>query len=449
MDSAIRSLTLLLLIMFTVTQSRESKAAPRLKRFPAEATEKNLKTLAGPLWLPLLHRDSITKATNLSYEQRTKQMLERDALRVAAINARLKDLQTKVFSGIPQNSNEYFTRIRVGSQAREQAMAVDTGSDNIWIQCQPCKVCYSQTDPLFDPALSSTFKPINCSSYACRQLHIGSCDGNGNCLYEVYYGDKSHTTGNLAMETLTIGKVSVRNAVIGCSHTSHGLFVAHAGILGLGRGSLSLPSQLSHYYAGIFSYCLVDRNSNRSSTLDFGPQAVPPGAVFAPLLSNARHESFYYVSLVGISVAGKKLAIEESVFLPDQSGHGGTIIDSSTVLTRLPTDAFLPLRDAFVAAFVDELPLSDENEEFGACYYPFEHEDHPGVPTIDFHFSNNATLSLPRRNVLVKVNDKGTFCLAFLETSSSISIIGNVQQQGIRVSYDTVNRLVGFTLNSC
>jgi hypothetical protein len=56
------------------------------------------------------------------------------------------------------------------------------------------------------------------------------------------------------------------SAVIGCGHNNEGLFIGAAGLLGLGGGSLSFPSQI---ITTSFSYCLVDRDSESASTLEF------------------------------------------------------------------------------------------------------------------------------------------------------------------------------------
>ncbi|CAN1233744.1 Aspartic proteinase CDR1 [Linum perenne] len=49
----------------------------------------------------------------------------------------------------------------------------DTGSDIIWTQCKPCSNCYEQNAPLFDPASSSTYQTVSCSSDTCASLDHG------------------------------------------------------------------------------------------------------------------------------------------------------------------------------------------------------------------------------------------------------------------------------------
>ncbi|WOL09453.1 hypothetical protein Cni_G18206 [Canna indica] len=424
------------------------------------------------------------------YKSLTLARLRRDAARVRAISARAalalggvattdlkpieeeKAVQTAageaiegpIVSGTSMGSGEYFSRVGVGNPARALYMVLDTGSDVSWIQCQPCADCYQQSDPVFDPTASSSYSPLSCDSSQCRSLDVSACrnssssslyspsagsSGEGNCLYQVSYGDGSYTVGDFATETMTLGGSDpVSGVAIGCGHDNEGLFVGAAGLLALGGGSLSFPSQIS---ARSFSYCLVDRDSPASSTLDLNvataQAAAGAPAVTAPLLRNRRLATFYYVGLTGISVGGQMLTIPPSAFAMDESGSGGVIVDSGTAVTRLQSAAYTALRDAFQAGTAS-LPSTSGVSLFDTCY-DLSSRTSVEVPTVAFHFSGRRELRLPAKNYLIPVDSAGTYCLAFAPTSAPLSIIGNVQQQGTRVSFDLENSLVGFTPNKC
>jgi hypothetical protein len=52
---------------------------------------------------------------------------------------------------------------------------------------------------------------------------------------------------------------------------------------------------------------------------------------------------------------------------------------------------------------------------------------------------------LPPKNYLIPVDSRGTVCFAFAGTGDrSVSIIGNLQQQGFRIVYDIDGQRVGF-----
>lgn len=417
------------------------------------------------LSLQIHPRVSIHKSSHLDYKSLILSRLGRDSTRVSSLTARLdlavngisksdlkpldngfefraEDIESPLLSGASQGSGEYFSRVGIGKPANQVYMVVDTGSDVNWVQCAPCADCYQQADPIFEPASSSSYSPLTCETQQCKNLDTSECR-NDTCLYEVSYGDGSYTVGDFVTETITVGSDSVENVAIGCGHNNEGLFIGAAGLLGLGGGPLSFPSQLN---VSSFSYCLVDRDSDSTSTLDFD-SALPPNAITAPLLRNHQLDTFYYLGLTGISVSGELLPVPESAFQMDESGNGGIIIDSGTAVTRLQTDTYEVLRDAFVKG-TKSLQSTESVSLFDTCY-DLSTRSSVDVPTVSFHFPDGKVLPLPAKNYLIPVDSEGTFCFAFAPTSSSLSIIGNVQQQGTRVGFDLSNSLVGFVPNKC
>ncbi|KAL7260562.1 hypothetical protein ACSBR1_006259 [Camellia fascicularis] len=422
-------------------------------------------SLSSSFSFQLHSRSSLHRAQHKDYKSLTLARLERDSARVKSLQTRLdlairgitqsdlKPVDTVVFeaealegpviSGTSQGSGEYFSRVGIGHPPSDVYMVLDTGSDVNWVQCAPCADCYQQADPIFEPASSSSFSPLTCNTQQCKSLDVSECR-NGTCLYEVSYGDGSYTVGDFVTETITFGgSASVNNIAIGCGHNNEGLFVGAAGLIGLGGGPLSFPSQIN---ASSFSYCLVDRDSDSTSTLEFD-SVTPRNAVTAPLLRNQKLDTFFYIGLTGLSVAGELLSLPPSTFMLASNGDGGVIVDSGTAVTRLQTEAYNSLRDTFVKG-TRNLPSTNGVALFDTCY-DLSKMKSVEVPTLSFHFSNGKNLVLPAKNYLIPVDSAGTFCFAFAPTSSSLSIIGNVQQQGTRVGFDLANSLIGFSPNKC
>ncbi|CBI40559.3 unnamed protein product, partial [Vitis vinifera] len=246
----------------------------------------------------LEHRDVL--AFNATPEALFNLRLQRDAFRVEALSkmaaaaggrragrngthAQGGGFSSSVTSGLAQGSGEYFTRLGVGTPPKYVYMVLDTGSDVVWIQCAPCRKCYSQTDPVFDPKKSGSFSSISCRSPLCLRLDSPGCNSRQSCLYQVAYGDGSFTFGEFSTETLTFRGTRVPKVALGCGHDNEGLFVGAAGLLGLGR----------------------QPRLNR-----------PP--------------------VGGARVAG----ITASLFKLDTAGNGGVIIDSGTSVTRLTRRAY-------------------------------------------------------------------------------------------------------------
>ncbi|KAL0415864.1 UNVERIFIED_CONTAM: protein ASPARTIC PROTEASE IN GUARD CELL 1 [Sesamum latifolium] len=294
---------------------------------------------------------------------------------------RPEQFESPLISGIELGSGEYFARIGVGRPLKEFYMVIDTGSDVSWLQCQPCYDCYQQADPIFDASKSSTYKPLTCKTEQCASLDISACSRTGNCIYQVSYGDGSYTVGNFATETISFGAS------------------------GPGGGNLSLPSQMR---ASSFSYCLVNRDSSSSSTLDFNT-ARPADSVLAPLLKNPLIKTFRYVDLTGISVGGRALPIPSSMLAIGSDGKGGVIVDSGTSVSRLQTEVYSLMRDAF-RSMTQNLPTAGRLSLFDTCYN-LSGMSSVKVPTVSFQFSGGKTLSLPPTNYLIPVDDEGSSAL--------------------------------------
>ncbi|XP_061344929.1 protein ASPARTIC PROTEASE IN GUARD CELL 1-like [Gastrolobium bilobum] len=405
------------------------------------------------LSLQLHPRDSLLNAQHKDYRSILKSRLDRDSARVNWIISKLQlglsshrnksehrpeGLSAPVKPGLSEGSGEYFTRIGVGQPAQQFSMVLDTGSDLSWLQCKPCSPCYQQSDPIFDPSASSSYSPITCGAQQCNELEMSGCS-NDQCEYEVEYGDGSSTNGVLVSETVSFGN----RVVMGCGHVNQGLFVGAAGILGLGRGPLSFLSQIK---ASSFSYCLVARDSKKSSTLEFNSPR-PGGSVTTQLLKNPMQGSFYYVGLAGVSVGGQRVPVPPSTFAIDQSGLGGIIVDSGTAITRLQTQAYNLVRDAFVNLTRD-LPRAKGFSVLDTCY-DLSSVKSFSAPTVSFQMSDGRSWVLPVTNYLMPVDNQGTFCFAFAPSTAPLSIIGNVQQQATRVTFDLANSIIGFSPDKC
>ncbi|KAL2536331.1 Eukaryotic aspartyl protease family protein [Forsythia ovata] len=274
------------------------------------------------------------------------------------------------------------------------------------------------------------------------------CNSRQKCLYQVSYGDGSFTIGDFSTETLTFRRQRVNNIALGCGHDNEGLFIGAAGLLGLGRGKLSFPTQTGPRFGNKFSYCLVDRSaSSRPSSIVFGESAVTRNAVFTPLLTNPKLDTFYYVGLNGISVGGTRVAgITPSLFKFDSFGNGGVIVDSGTSVTRLNRPAYIALRDAFRAG-ASNFKRAPDFSLFDTCF-DLSGKTEVKVPTVVLHFAN-ADVSLPASNYLIPVDSDGKFCFAFAGTRSGLTIIGNIQQQSFRVVFDLASSRVGFVPRGC
>ncbi|KAI3673677.1 hypothetical protein L6452_39801 [Arctium lappa] len=412
--------------------------------------------------LELHHRDNCFGPRS-DWNQRFLKHLLSDQIRVRSIQSRIKTALSKgsdqelsqaqipLASGVKLQTLNYVATVGLGG--RNVTLIVDTGSDVTWVQCQPCGSCYNQQEPLFNPAQSPTYKSIVCKSKTCQDLDYatgkpGSCGVNStNCNYSVVYGDGSYTQGDLASDNLVVGTVPIKGFVFGCGRENAGLFGGVSGLMGFGRTPLSMVSQTTDVFDGIFSYCLPSVTDLGPGSLILGNETsaykISSPISYTNMLSNPMMPSFYFLNLTGISIGG--------VSLQDPSfGKKEMLIDSGTVITRLPPSVYNAFKSEFVNQF-SGFPKAPAYSILDTCFN-LSSKKQVEIPTINLHFANDAKLTVDVSGILYFAKaDASQVCLALagLKDEEEISIIGNYQQKNTRVVYNTKELTLGFAKETC
>ncbi|KAI4380192.1 hypothetical protein MLD38_006411 [Melastoma candidum] len=349
-------------------------------------------------------------------------------------------------SGIKLGVLNYVVKIGLGTPPMDLTLAFDTGSDLTWTQCQPCaRSCYNQVDEIFDPSRSSSYANVSCTSTTCTQIASGtasmpSCP-ESTCVYGQLYNDNSYTFGFYGTERLTLSpKDVIDNFLFGCGQNNSGIYGMADGLLGLGRGNLSLVVQTASHYGQYFSYCLPDTSSS-SGYLNFGNNG-NSSAAFTPMLTLS-YPTYYGIDLVGISVGMNQLSISPSIF-----SNAGTIIDSGTAFTHLPQTAYDALRDAFRQE-MSNYPMASPNPSLDTCY-DLSNYDNASIPSVTFTFGGGVRVNLVRNGIVYTIS-RSQVCLAFQGNGddSSMGIFGSTQQRLFKVIYDIPRRQIGFAPNGC
>lgn len=351
--------------------------------------------------------------------------------------------------GLSIGSGNYYVKLGLGSPPKYYAMIFDTGSSLSWLQCQPCVVyCHSQVDPVFEPSASKTYKRLSCRTPECSSLKAATlndpiCAASGACVYTASYGDASYSMGYLSQDLLTLTpSQSLPYFTYGCGEDNEGLFGRAAGIVGLARDKLSMLAQLSTKFGYAFSYCLPTATSGSPGGGFLSIGSIPPSSYkFTPMISNPQNPSLYFLRIAAITVGGRPLGVAAGGY------QVPTIIDSGTVITRLPVSIYAPLKDAFVKI------MGSKGYEQAPAYsildtcFKGSLKSLAATPEIQMIFQGGAGLSLGAQNILIEA-DKGVTCLAFARTNQ-IAIIGNHQQQTYNIAYDVSSSRIGFAPGGC
>ncbi|KAK2379510.1 aspartic proteinase CDR1 [Trifolium repens] len=402
----------------------------------------------------LIHRDSPKSPLYQATENKYQRVVNAARRSIKFANHFYQDSLTNTpKSTIIPAKGEYLMSYSVGSPPFKLYGIADTGSDIVWLQCEPCKKCYNQTTPIFNPSKSSSYKNIPCLSKLCQSVHDTSCSDQNSCQYAIIYGDRSHSLGDLSFETLTLESttgrpISFPKSVIGCGTDNKMSFeTAGSGIVGLGDGPASFITQLGSSIDGKFSYCLLPsllesktHESNTTSKLNFGDAAVVSGdGVVSTPIVRKDPPSFYFLTLEAFSIGNKRVEIRGS----SNGDEGNIIIDSGTTLTLLPSNDYANLESA-VVELVKLKRVDDPNKDFNLCYNVTS--DGYDFPLITAHFKG-ADVKLHPISTFVSIADD-IVCLTFV-SSEIATIFGNLAQQNLLVGYDLKQKTVSFKPMDC
>ncbi|KAL3649064.1 hypothetical protein CASFOL_005467 [Castilleja foliolosa] len=318
--------------------------------------------------------------------------------------------------GLSLNIPAYVVTIGLGTPPQNVTLIIDSGSDVTWTQCHPCLKCYNQRDPVIQNALS----PV--TSYPASEVGAPTQDTMPmvRTLMEWYF-------------------------VFGCGQFNEGLFGETSGILGLARTSfeMSFLDQTAQKYERYFSYCFPSTVSS-TGHLIFGRKKSKystKNVKFIPLIPDP---TFYRVEIVAISIGRTRLSIHPSVFQ-----NPGTIIDSGAVITHLPQEAYVKLRNALKDMMGSSYPTAPAYLNMDTCYYINNHTN-VQYPFVSFTFGGGVEVQLHPSGIVAAVSST-MVCLAFTGNTdpNKHTVFGNMQQRTFEMVYDVARERLGFGQGGC
>ncbi|KAG5541862.1 hypothetical protein RHGRI_021642 [Rhododendron griersonianum] len=383
MDLTILSIFLFSSLLLTTTKALDPCVSPKSKSDHSDLSLIHIYGKCSPFNPPNPASSWVNTVLN---------MASKDPERVTYLSSLVAQKTTSVPIGPGQqivNVGNYVVRAKIGTPGQLMFMVLDTSSNAAWVPCSGCTGC------------SST----------------------------VTYSDSSFAA-TLSRDSLTLAADVIPNYAFGCINSVSGGSIPPQGLLGLGRGTMSLLSQSGSLYSGVFSYCLPSFKSYYfSGSLKLGPTGQPKTIRTTPLLRNPRRPSLYYVNLTGVNVG--------RVHIPIVPG---------TVITRFVAPIYNATRDEFRNQVKG--PFSSLGA-FDTCFSPMNEDV---APAITLRFSG-MDLVLPAENSLIHSSSGSLACLAMAaapnNVNSVLNVIANLQQQNLRILFDTVNSRVGIARENC
>ncbi|KAI5014981.1 hypothetical protein ZWY2020_056371 [Hordeum vulgare] len=241
--------------------------------------------------LELARVDAVdTESLNITDHELLRRAIQRSRNRLASIMPRLSPTRhSKVVVGeapVLSAGGEYLVKLGLGTPQHCFTAAIDTASDLIWTQCQPCVKCYRQQDP---------------SSTPWRRPPTPWC--RATAIRATSWTPTGAAAAAAATTTTTTTCASTPTPA-----PASGPARAGVGVVGLGRGPLSLVSQLS---VRRFMYCLPPPASRSAGRLVLGADATAirnaSDRIVVPMSINPRYPSYYYLNLNGMSIGDKAM----------------------------------------------------------------------------------------------------------------------------------------------
>ncbi|GLT44470.1 hypothetical protein SLA2020_183640 [Shorea laevis] len=374
-----------------------------------------------------------------SYAVSAKMLLQ-DELRAQSMNTlapskHVNDAHGKETHQLPipvqvkLGSGNYVVQLGFATPKRDFNLVLDTGSKATWIKCKPCEDC-GNPKTIFDPTSSSTFRNCNTS----------------NCSTEFGYLDGSSVEGYWASDALTISPSHpVQNFNFVCADRINQTETEDvSGLLAFGQGDNSLVSQTG---TNVFCHCLPSEHATGYLLFDSEARKRCRVENFTPLKPQ-EDSGRYMVNFVGISIGNKTFNI-----FPTTLSSQGTMIDSGTVITRLPPPVYEQFRSVF-RKLMEEYSLVNRppgEDTLETCYelkgYKYSTVK---IPIVVLHFEN-LDVKLDRSQVLWQEGKSLVYCLAFAGNKDVDNkvIIGNHQLQKLNVLYDIQRSKVGIGPGNC
>ncbi|XP_019437606.1 PREDICTED: aspartic proteinase-like protein 1 isoform X1 [Lupinus angustifolius] len=350
----------------------------------------------------------------------------------------------------------HYTWIDIGTPSTSFLVALDAGSDLLWVPCDCIKCAplsatyYSNLDRdlnEYSPSRSISSKHISCSHQLCD---LGSTckSSKQQCPYTMNYLSENTSSSGLLVEDilhLQSGGEGVSNSsvqasvVIGCGMKQSGGYldgVAPDGVMGMGPGDSSVPSLLakSGLIRNSFSLCFNEDDSGR---IFFGDQGstIQQSTSFLPL------DGIYSTYIIGVDACCVGKSCLKMTSFKAQ-------VDSGTSFTFLPGHVYEAIAEEFDQQ-VNASRSTFEESPWEYCYTSSSQEL-PKVPTLTLMFQQNNSFVV-FNPVFVFYGNQGItgFCLAIQPDDGDMGTIGQNFMTGYRLVFDRENKKLAWSSSNC
>ncbi|WOL11927.1 aspartic proteinase Asp1 [Canna indica] len=350
----------------------------------------------------------------------------------------------------------YYVAMNIGNPPKPYFLDIDTGSDLSWIQCDaPCVRCSKGPHPWYEPKRNTL---LACSDHLCAALHSGGaydqkCD---QCDYDIHYEDRGSSLGVLVADAfaLRLTNTTVARPILafGCGYNQQfarqNPQAATDGVLGLGTGKVSVPSQLSNQGVtkNVFGHCLSEKGGG---FLFFGSDLVPSSRMTWAPMSQVASGNYYSPGMANLYWGTQSLGVKQM----------DVVLDTGSTFSYFGSQSY----KAFLSAVKSDLskkPLKEFNDPaLPVCWKgPKSFKSLTDVKNyfkplaLSFVNGKRVLFEIPPENYLILTKD-GNVCLGILNGTEAgldnLNVIGDISLQDVMVVYDNEKHQIGWVRAAC
>ncbi|XP_068657832.1 chitinase CLP-like [Aristolochia californica] len=354
--------------------------------------------------------------------------------------------------------------IPLNKQQQQQQFVLDITGNLLWSECHqrhpliPCRSHYCTFANTFRSPLCQATGSINKHPCTCSAAPLNSV--TQTCAV----ADLTYRTDLLL--SATDGRVptrptSVPRFVSACAPKSlfKSLPAGVAGMAGLGRSRVALPSQLANDLSiqRQFAICLPGTSSSAGvAFFGDGPYFLLPASgldvtnllSFTPLIKNPVNPG-YYIDVKAVAVNGELVRFLARMLMFDAEGGGGVKLSTVAPYTTLKSHVYRAVLKAFAKA-THGIPRAAKVTPFDLCLNTSKlGSTRVGlpVPQVDLILPNGQNWTIFGANSMKQVSED-VACLAVVnggEKAQQAAVIGSYQLENNFLLFDLAKSRLGFS----
>ncbi|GMH16056.1 hypothetical protein Nepgr_017897 [Nepenthes gracilis] len=348
----------------------------------------------------------------------------------------------------------YTTKLLIGTQRWPANLAIDTGSDDTWVQTDECSHCFPLRGGGFK---GGPLRAMHCAHPLCVPF---LCDHLGMCRYRIEYLGGASTSGIVGLDFFHFPSGghsfhAVPGIAFGCGDTNIniGFGVGRlgpnniiAGVFGLGPGARSILTQLGPLSHKRFSYCMPSPTApaGTQTYLHFGDDA----HIRAPRVTPLVVIRSYYINIEGIGLEGRRLPIDPRLFHRVPSRQHGSVIDTGTGPSLLVPGAYDVVKTNVMQHMQAQYglrPISHGVLPYDLCYSLRGRALRSPSMTI---YLEGAELHLDPSTVFLQLST--AHCMTFMPVGEEgPNILGVMHQVNYRFLFDVAAGRLSFAPENC